>query len=201
MEEEWISLGHLGFSSYEACRTGYVRRINGKRGILQPKVRDNRLYISLKLKRNDDKFSTIKIDEIIAKTFLGPPPAINSEVIHIDGNALNSHGNNLRWGTKDEKIQMERGPYRSVPQIINPIICNEDWRPLNALGFSAYQAEKSGSIRKISNNKIVLHHIKHNSITVYLRGDDGKQAEVKLNKIIIQTLRDHLQLQFQRLFI
>ena len=42
------------------------------------------------------------VHKLVAHTHLGPQPAPDYEVRHLDGNKMNNHISNLAWGTKKE---------------------------------------------------------------------------------------------------
>lgn len=95
MNDNWISLQNLGYSMYEAHPTGIVRRISNKR-ILERKCNGGQ-YIKLCMKFDDNTYKNVKVDGLICRTFIGPPLTNNLEVIHINGDTLDSNVNNLRW--------------------------------------------------------------------------------------------------------
>lgn len=69
MCDEWISLENLGFSAYEACKLGLVRRKQNER-VLKRKARDSQ-YIKLCIKHDDGTYRNVKVDGLIATTFIG----------------------------------------------------------------------------------------------------------------------------------
>ena len=55
------------------------------------------------------KRTRVVIYKLVASAFLPPRPSPAHEIRHLDGNKLNSHSNNLAWGTrKDNADDRER---------------------------------------------------------------------------------------------
>lgn len=56
----------------------------------------------------DGKQTTHEVHRLVASAFIGPA-SDGMEVRHIDGNPLNPHRVNLRYGTKSENVRDKRG--------------------------------------------------------------------------------------------
>ncbi|CAH6420806.1 Hypothetical protein HVR_LOCUS1295 [uncultured virus] len=96
---DWISLNNLGFSDYECHKSGVIRRCGYKKHIGYKDKKGR--YLLVDMTRNKVKMPAMRIDRIILIIFKGNPidinPNVNSEVIHLNYNTLDSDINNLRW--------------------------------------------------------------------------------------------------------
>jgi len=101
----------------------------------------------VEMTRNKTKTPAINIDRIILTIFKGDPPNINSEVIHLNHNTLDCNINNLRWGSKEEKMAID-----SMKPIDNSVV-EQEWVSLQSLGFPNYECHKSGFIRRMGKIK------------------------------------------------
>jgi hypothetical protein len=185
--EDWRSLDHLGFSLYEAEISGVVRKRNNKCICFQMQAKDHK-YINLNLKPDGGlRHSQVKVDELIAKTFLGPNPKLDSVVIHIDGNHLNSYANNLRWGTKEEKRHSEKEIYRSNDYLTTLTLSNEEWIDCSTISLPDYFASSLGRIYSMKIGKILSGNLRPDG---YLKVDivqNGKSRKISVHKIICRT--------------
>lgn len=90
-EETYLisSLGRVFSRPRRRCRGGYLKIKIGKRG-----------YPACALVQNCIQ-KTYEIHRLMASAFLGPRPE-GGVVRHLDGNPLNCHISNLKWGTPHE---------------------------------------------------------------------------------------------------
>lgn len=58
-------------------------------------------YKRVRLMENGKRKSW-KVHILVAREFLGPKPSNAHEIRHLDGNPLNNHFENLKWGTQKE---------------------------------------------------------------------------------------------------
>ncbi|CAH6420933.1 HNH endonuclease [uncultured virus] len=157
MIDNWTSLSSLGFSRYEVHHTGIVRRVSNRR-ILEKKINKDK-YIKLRLKADNDIYKNVKIDGLICRIFIGPSPTENHEVIHINGDTLDSNANNLRWGTYTEKIQIDKKEFRSVDYLNNITLLGEEWRDAGQYGYTDYFASSLGRIYSMRSGKILAGYL------------------------------------------
>lgn len=153
MTNEWISLQHLGYSMYEANHTGIVRRISNKR-VLKRKPHKCQ-YIKLCIKHDEGSYKNVKVDGLICKTFIGPPPSTTAEIIHINGDTLDSNKSNLKWGTYAEKVQVDTKDFRSVDYIGEIMLPSEEWKDAGPYGYIDYLASSLGRIYSMKSGKVV----------------------------------------------
>ena len=151
--DDWRSLVSLGYSTYEANPTGLVRR-RATGEVLKYKPKENG-YIALDLNHDDGPRDRINMDEIICKMFIGPPPNVNSKVIHINKDKLDSNVNNLRWGTKEDRILVNKYDYRTSERINGITLENEEWRDCSPYGYVDYLASSLGRIYSMKSGKIL----------------------------------------------
>ena len=59
--------------------------------------------------------------ELVAMTFLGPPPSVDHVVAHNDGSRTNNHARNLRWATQRENLRDCRGHGTALLGVRNPM--------------------------------------------------------------------------------
>jgi len=187
MEVYWVPLAHLGFSIYEAERSGVVRKIISKDLCFHMKAKDHR-YINLNLKRDGGtRHSQVKLSDIIAKAFLGPPSGDVTEVIHIDGDMFNSHADNLKWGTKEEKRDSERGIYRNKNYVDNITLPGEEWRDCSVIGLQDYLASSFGRIYTMKTGKVLSGNLRPSG---YIKVDivqNSQNKVISVHKIICGT--------------
>ena len=98
-----------GFSNYEACDLGVIRRKN-KKGF-----RYNRLYcikttvgtyLRVSAVSDDRQIRSKEVHHLVCLAFHGKPPQDGQryEVNHKDGNKHNNHQSNLEWMTRGENL-------------------------------------------------------------------------------------------------
>lgn len=171
MNDEWISLADLGYSMYEAHHTGIVRRISNKR-VLERKPHKCQ-YIKLCIKHDDGSYKNVKINGLICKTFIGPAPSTNAEIIHINGDTLDSNTNNLRWGTYAEKVKIDTKKFRSVNYINQITLPSEEWKDAGPYGYIDYLASSLGRIYSMKSGKVVSGNMRadgYMQITIPING-------------------------------
>jgi hypothetical protein len=120
-EPEWRTIP--GFSKYEACEDGRVRRFqaNAVRYPAEMKSRlgrDDYLFIAL---YDDAGIQRSKnLHRLIALAFHGEPPADRPYACHRDGNPRNNHARNLYWGSARDNardwILLKKATARPIPQ-------------------------------------------------------------------------------------
>lgn len=104
-DEIFLPVSFEGYGQdYEISNYGTVRRrTNGTNTyigrVLTPQIVHG--YPTVSLSRMGKKTQT-KVAKLVAWTFIGPPPASNLVLAHNDGDALNSHADNLRWTTQQD---------------------------------------------------------------------------------------------------
>ena len=90
--DDWISLNDLGFPDYECHKSGAIRRHGYKKHI---GFKDKKgKYLLVEMTRNKVKMPAMRIDKIILTIFKGNPPHVDSEVIHLNHNIVDSDINN-----------------------------------------------------------------------------------------------------------
>ena len=158
MNDEWVSLRHLGYSMYEAHHTGVVRRISNKR-VLKRKAHKSQ-YIKLCIKHDDGSYKNVKVDGLICRTFVGPLPSIDVEIVHINGDTLDSSASNLRWGTYAEKVQVDTKDFRSNNYLDNITLPSEEWKDAGPYGYTDYFASSLGRIYSMKSGKILTGNLR-----------------------------------------
>lgn len=94
--EQWRPVvGYAGL--YEVSDHGRVRNSQNDR-MKQPTEREGRLFVLL---WKNNKCRLWRVHRLVLIAFVGPPPK-DHECCHNDGNAMNNHLSNLRWGTPTE---------------------------------------------------------------------------------------------------
>lgn len=58
--------------------------------------------------RNYRGIGTVKVHRVVCEAFHGPPPRVDSVVIHRDENGINNREGNLKWGTQRENLNMPK---------------------------------------------------------------------------------------------
>ncbi|CAH6421696.1 HNH endonuclease [uncultured virus] len=185
--EDWRSLAHLGFSMYEAEKSGLVRKITNKQLCFHMKAKDHR-YVNLNLKRDGGtRHSQVKLSDLIANIFIGLPPTPDSEVIHIDGDTFNSHVNNLKWGTKEEKRDVERGIYRSTSYLTNISLPNEEWKDCSTIGLQDYLASSFGRIYSMKTGKVLSGNMRPDGYWKVDIVQNSQNKKISTHKIVCRT--------------
>jgi len=114
MNEIWKPIN--GFENYEVSSHGRVRTMLGYKQypvghILRPsKSKDTYLKVSL---RKDKKYYYFRVHRLVANEFL--EKSNENLVLHNDGNSLNNHYSNLRWGSQSENLK-DRAKHGTVPR-------------------------------------------------------------------------------------
>lgn len=104
----------VGFVDYEVSSFGRIRSITPRKGA-RSKVNEGILsgwiqkvtstYVRrLVAFRKNKKTHFMKVHRLVLTAFKGDCPQ-DMEALHIDGDSLNNHIDNLRWGTHMENIQ------------------------------------------------------------------------------------------------
>ena len=122
---EWRAIP--GWTNYEVSEFGQVRRaiairISPKHSLLKSFLRNGYPTVSLCFGGGTGKARKFLIHRLVAAAFLDPPPTVEYEVAHNDGNRQNLHYSNLRWATRveneaDKKIHGTL-PYKLTPEIV-----------------------------------------------------------------------------------
>jgi len=162
---------------YEAHHTGVVRRISNKR-VLKRKAHKCQ-YIKLCIKHDDGSYKNVKVDGLICKTFVGPPPSKEAEIVHINGDTLDSNASNLRWGTYAEKVQVDTKDFRSDNYLDNITLPLEEWKDAGSYGYIDYLASSLGRIYSMKSGKVVSGNV---------RADGYMQTNIPINGVNKATL-------------
>jgi hypothetical protein len=93
LEEKWKDIkGYEGY--YEISNYGRVR---SRYQILTNQINSHKFYlVNLSVK---GKGKSTRVHRLVAEAFI-PKIEGKNDVFHIDGNLLNNHVNNLKWGKK-----------------------------------------------------------------------------------------------------
>ena len=131
-EEVWKDIP--GFEGlYQVSNTGQVKSLSrttrhtGKSGsvVIQP-IRERILratvnrrgYLSVGLRRAG-RTDTREVHTLVASAFLGPRGEQDEQIRHVDGNRLNNHADNLRYGTRSQN-QLDLYDYRGYHHKLRP---------------------------------------------------------------------------------
>jgi hypothetical protein len=171
MADEWQSLDSLGFSMYEANRNGNIRRKSNQRPLKLKPHQSN--YARLCIKHDSGIYKTLKADGLICALFIGPPTH-NAEVIHINGNPLDSRVENLKWGTVTEKKHVDTARYSTTEYIGAITLPCEEWRDCSPYGYTDYLASSLGRIYSMKTGKVLMGHIQadeYPKVTLFIDGN------------------------------
>ena len=106
--EEWRLC--IGFPSYAVSNMGRVQRLvkitNARLDRPKALSLDHDGYLRVMLSEKGVK-TTIKVQRLVAATFLPPRPSPKHNIAHNDGNPANNRSDNLRWATQRENIADE----------------------------------------------------------------------------------------------
>lgn len=88
---------------YFVTREGVVYSTkNGRVRALKPRINGSGYgYPSVRLQRNGKQWH-VAIYRLVAATYLQPRPSTRHHILHIDADRMNSHADNLKWGTASE---------------------------------------------------------------------------------------------------
>lgn len=89
-----------GFPNYLVTKDGRVWSIRSKKW-LKPWITDGYLLLRLCLQGSA---KTYKIHRLVLEAYVGPCPE-GMECRHLDGDRVNNHLDNLKWGTHVENMQ------------------------------------------------------------------------------------------------
>ena len=151
--DEWTSLHDLGFSKYEANRTGDVRHKRNKR-ILKRKEQKSE-HIKISISHDDGSNKNVRADKLICATFIGPPPSESYRVVHINGDMSDSRVENLKWATIKEKFHADTKPFRTKEYISILTLQGEELRDCGPYGYIDYLASSFGRIYSMRSGKIL----------------------------------------------
>lgn len=98
-------MSHLP-KGYKVTPEGRVQGPSGRWLSLHTYLGRNRIATSI-----NGEYVRFYVDSMVCETFHGPPPTQDHAPVHLDGDHLNDHASNLRWGTKQEA----RKPRRPMP--------------------------------------------------------------------------------------
>lgn len=112
--EEWRPV--MGFPGYEVSSLGQViTRRRGTPRVMRTPI-GSRGYRVVRLSRGSrGDQASFEVHRLVARTFYGPPPD-GLQVRHLDGNSLNNHLSNLRYGTQSENNRdtLRHGSHRNA---------------------------------------------------------------------------------------
>ena len=89
---------------YEIHRDGTIVRVRGQRQGPMKSWDNCRGYLVVRL-RTVYGYRSFKVHRLVCRAFHGSPPIYGEDEAHcrhIDGDPLNNHADNLRWGTRSE---------------------------------------------------------------------------------------------------
>lgn len=104
-----------GWQGYRASLDGQIMSLKSEEPrILKPKTDSKTGYLRIEL-RQDGWGKELTVHQLIALTYLGPPP-LGQHVCHNDGNKLNCHAGNLRYDTPAGNVadQITHGTHVSI---------------------------------------------------------------------------------------
>jgi hypothetical protein len=100
MKEIWKPI--VGWNKYEISSYGRIRRDSTIR-----KLTTNNGYLYIHLSQ-DGKNKNFRVHRLVLLAHIGIPDQSQIHTRHIDGDKLNNHISNLRWGTVLENIEDKR---------------------------------------------------------------------------------------------
>lgn len=89
----------IEFPQYEVSTHGRIRNITT--GLILSPFDAGHGYLAVNLHHTDGRHALFVVHRLVALTFL---PITGPVVRHLDGNPLNNHIENLRWGTVRENV-------------------------------------------------------------------------------------------------
>lgn len=169
---------------------GFVRNKSNKRLLKGTILKSG--YIKLQPKKDDGTPKNIKVDEIICRIFFGPPSDDSDEVIHINGNTLDSNINNIRWGRSSEKSYIDKLEYHSSDYIADISLPNEEWRDCSPFGFIGYLASSFGRIYSLKKGKILTGTVHSNGYNYVGIVCDGLNKKIQAHTLVCHALDFHI---------
>lgn len=136
------------YSRYEVSTHGQVRARfacdrHPENWILSPRKFLKSGYPQYRVIGDDGKRRCVYLHFLVIRAFHGDKPFPEAVCRHLDGNSLNNHPNNLRWGTVHENIldAIRHGTFKCQYQsetLEGSLASNyrEYWRGLRKLGWS-----------------------------------------------------------------
>ena len=90
---------------YEVSNWGHVRNVQTQKPLATYSSQRGQGYLKTKIIDQDGKRRALYIHQLVAFYYLGDKPQEDSEVDHIDGNALNNSYTNLRYLTHEDNMK------------------------------------------------------------------------------------------------
>ena len=146
---DWVNLASLDFPDHDASPLGFIRNTKTCRVLARkPRGRDPRVVLALR--NTNREIIEIAVDELVLRTFVGPPPTVNYATIHLNGNPIDSNVENLRWSTVAEKLELKKAKYDDPEYIKSITLEGEIWKQCTNSGFPKYLASSVGRIYSLN---------------------------------------------------
>jgi hypothetical protein len=139
VESRWVPVyGHEG--RYEINEDGVIRSLQFKgKPRVPPKTisvwirKGQGNYVTVSLSK-DGVNRTRYLQQVVLESFVGPRPE-GMDACHNDGNPLNNHISNLRWGTKSEnqRDRLKHGTDNRGEKHHASVLTEDDVRDIRAL--------------------------------------------------------------------
>lgn len=146
---------------YTVHRDGQVQGPSGR--WLRRDVRKGTAYISVGV---GGVYRKVSVGRLVCEVFHGPPPTPDHVPVHIDGDGLNDHADNLRWGTRAEAREA-RGTYE-LPAIQGELHPNSvlTWDQVRSIRqeYAAGGTSQRILARKHKVSGPTIHMILHNTV-------------------------------------
>lgn len=189
---------------YFISENGTVYRISKLRGLqLIAPLYGNRRCPTLAFK-DFHECKPVRIDRIVAYTFLGNPPDSEQEVIHTDGNIQNCALRNLKWGDKldlfrsmrEKRSKLDETKVRTILALFSTTPVEKIAR-IFKIGVSTVNAIKNNEIWVEIPRPVILHKVSNTQKILELskRGKNSReiQKELGLKIEFVYQMRSRLR--------
>lgn len=146
---------------YIVTREGRVKGPSGK--WLRLDTRSGTAHANIKIR---GVYHRVTVARLVCEAFHGPPPTPDHVPVNIDGDGLNNHADNVRWGTRVERHRT-RGAYE-LPTIQGELHPNSvlTWDKVRSIR-SEYAAGGTSQRKLAAKYRVsgpTIHTILHNTV-------------------------------------
>jgi hypothetical protein len=205
-DDSWVTLRWPGVKGdhYRISRNGQVQILGGTEltgSRIQSGLGD---YIVMNLMRQEQgdysgHYVQVRLDELVAAHFIGPRPAEDYSVIHLDGDRMNSDADNLEWAAGMRQI-IRRSPLAgSRPKRRGSGVRAKRARRLNGdpnwrmvthakVAPRQYWISRSGKARGVQDIDLAEFLREDGRVSVYMKAaETGNNTTVALDELVLEA--------------
>lgn len=206
LDDDTVALRWPGVKDgYRISRNGYI--ISPEVGILKGSlIRSSQGdYLTANLGRVPNSgyigYFQMRLDELVAHFFIGPKPAANYTVKHLNGDLMDNRAENLEWTPKIKRV-IKRSPFSGQPkqakQVKSPtkksrarkLNADPEWRQVISARIvpGLYWVNREGVCRGIMGKDLATFIYENGHVGVYMRSArTGNATTMRVDRVVLEA--------------